>query len=84
MKYEEGNEEEVMGGEEQFNALRDALESANKEILAKVERQPRRAWMTGDILNMMDERRMYKTRDVKKYNQLNRNIHKKCLKAKEE
>ena len=84
MNYEEGNEEEELGAEEQFNALRDALESANREILAKVERQPRRPWMTGEILNMMDERRMYKTRDVNKYNQLNRKIHKKCLKAKEE
>ena len=32
----------------------------------------------------MDERKPYKTRDKRKWNQLNRKIHRECLKAKSE
>ena len=80
--YEEGNETEDQDAEKQFDALRDSLESANGEILTRVERQPRRPWITEEILNMIDERRMYKARDVGKYNEINRKIHRECLKAK--
>ena len=84
MSCEDGNEMEELGAEEQFTAFRDAMESTNSEILTKVERQPKRPWMTDEILNMMDERRTYKNRDVSKYKDLNRKIHKECLKAKRE
>ena len=49
-----------------------------------MEREPKRPWMTNEILYMMDERRMYKTTDIAKYKELNGRIHRECLKAKRE
>ena len=39
--------------------------------------------MTGDILKLMDERRLHKDKDTKKYNQVNAMIKQQFQEAKE-
>ena len=52
-----GIETKELGAEEQFNTFRNAMESANGEIITKIEGKPKRPWMKEEILNLMDERR---------------------------
>ena len=80
MSLEEGTE--AVAADKQYSAFKEAIDTANREILPKVAREPKRPWMTDQILNMMDERRMSKSTDITKYKDLNRKIHRECLRAR--
>ena len=79
----EVGEEDVDDNPEQlFDSLKEAIQRANEEILPRVAREPKRPWMTDDILLLMEERRGYKERDEEKYREINRRIKRECLNAK--
>ena len=82
MSIEEGTEAEV--ADKHYGALKEAIDTANREILPKTAREAKRPWMTDHILNMMDERRMCKSTDPAKYKDIKRNIPRECLRARTE
>ena len=84
-KYEALRAENEESGEEPeqlFDFLKEAIERSNDEILPQVVREPKRPWMTDEILTLMDERRRCKGRDEYMYRELNKRIKRECLNAK--
>ena len=69
--------------QKQWDILSSAISEANTQLIPTKRRAAKRPWMTEEILNMMEERRTWKDRDINKYREVNRNIHKECYKAKE-
>ena len=69
---------------ERWSTLANAIEKGIKEAVPKTKRRKRKAWMTEEILDMMDRRRQVKGRDEEQYAILNREIHRECNKRKEQ
>ena len=76
-------DEEEEESEQMFDSLKKALEKANDDVLTRVTREPKRPWMTHDILSLMDERRRCKGTNENRYKELNRRIKRECLIAKQ-
>lgn len=71
-------------GNELWKVTKEALQvAARNSIPMKEPQRPGKGWMTEEILNLMEERRLVKNRDNVKYKQLNRDIRRKCIEAKE-
>ena len=69
--------------EDIWRKVKESIITTTKGLLPFRTKRKKQAWMTDDILNMMDERKAYKNVDRNKYNQLNKEIINDCRKAKE-
>ena len=78
--------EENIDGEEtldrDWRILQQSLNEATSELVPTVERRGRRKWITEEILDMMDERRINKGINNARYEELNREIKIACDAAK--
>ena len=66
-----------------WDIFKEAIVETAKEVIPTRKSKKHQKWMTDDILKLMDERRLYKDKDTKKYNQVNAMIKKLCQEAKE-
>lgn len=67
---------------QQWKRLSDAIEDGNQKVLPE-KRRRKNNWITEEIFVLMDERRATKGRDDNAYRELNRQIKRKCIEAKE-
>ena len=58
---------ETEAADRQYCDFKEALDTPNREILPNFTREPTRPWMTIQILNMMDERRLCEATDITKF-----------------
>ena len=77
--------EEINGGEieKEWICLQRAYVEGVEEIIPRKERRARKAWMTEDILDLMEKRRECKHKNAERYRELNREIKRRCSSAKE-
>ncbi len=66
-----------------WDSLRDAMVSTAEELILKKGKKSKNGWMTQDILNLMKERQKIKARNNQEYKDLDKEIKKRCLEAKE-
>ena len=66
-----------------WELFKEAIVETAKEVIPTRKSRKHQKWMTDDILKLMDERRLYKDNDAKKYNQVNAMMKKLCREAKE-
>ena len=78
------DEAEDEGVERCWRVLQDALVSAAEEIIPKEKRRGRKAWMTDEILDLMEKRRKVKNVSEERYRELDRNIRQMCKEKKEQ
>ena len=64
--------------------LQTALTEAASGLIPEIKRKARKKWMTDEILKDMDERKECKDQDEDKYKRIDKQIKRKCNKAKEE
>ena len=87
-RYEVLNNEEPIEGEEELDrewrVLQLALTETTTKLVPKAERRGRQKWMTEEILEKMEERRISKDRNPQRYEELNLEIRRACDTAKEE
>lgn len=57
--------------ENEWTCLQKAYVEVAEEIIPRKERRARRAWMTEDILDLMEDRRAFKHRNAVRYRELN-------------
>ena len=69
--------------EDIWRKVKESIITTTKGLLPFRTKRQIEAWMTDDILNMMDELKAFKNADRNKYNQLNKEIINDCRKAKE-
>ena len=74
--------QEVTSAEDMLNLLRESIEKSLHEHVPAKTRKEHKKWMTQEILELMDERRMLKSNSTL-YKELNKVIGKKCNEAKE-
>ena len=63
--------------------MQDVLVSAAEDIIPH-EKRRRKAWMTDEILDKMEEKKAEKDRNPQRYKELNLEIRQACDEAKEE
>ncbi|KAJ2952534.1 hypothetical protein O0L34_g6852 [Tuta absoluta] len=63
--------------------LRDVLVETSKEILKPLTTVKKKDWVSHEILDLMTKRREMKGQDSKKYKELHKEIHHKCITAKD-
>lgn len=68
---------------QQWQRLSDAIDEGNQNVLPERRRRRKNKWITDEIFDLMDERRAAKGRNDNEYRELNRQIKKKCIEAKE-
>ena len=61
-----------------WEIFKEAIVETAKEVIPTRKSEKHQKWMTDNILKLMDERRLYKDRDTKRYNQVNAMIKKLC------
>lgn len=70
---------------QKWETFKKAIMNPTKEILQKKKNTNKvKSWMTDEILQLMEERRLYKNIDIKKYKDIYNIIRKEIRKAKEE
>ena len=74
--------ENVCEAEERWHEFNKCIEMAMEENIPKQNKKQHKKWITTEILELMEQRRMAK-KDGKKYQILNKEIKKKCNEAKE-
>ena len=70
--------------EKQWTALKESMTKAATEVLPKKKRVQKQPWMTEEILEKMEKRKIAKSLDPEKYNQLKKEVERECIKAKDE
>ncbi|GFS21596.1 RNA-directed DNA polymerase from mobile element jockey-like [Elysia marginata] len=75
----EANEENVINI---WDSLKTAVTETNESMLPKAKRERKQAWMKEEILELMKERKKYK--GTEKYKELDRQVRKECIEAKED
>ncbi|CAG9841161.1 unnamed protein product [Diabrotica balteata] len=80
-KVKEDNAE-TLTIDQKWGKIQHALVSVGKETL-KPLKEKTKPWMTVEILELMEERRKHKAKDLDKYKEIKRNIRKKIREAKE-
>ena len=78
------DEVEGDGVQSDWNVLQKALVDTAEVIIPKEGRRRDKPWMTEEILNLMDERRMVKNISIERYHELDRVIKRKCREKREE
>uniref|UniRef100_A0A8D9FJ87 Craniofacial development protein 2 n=1 Tax=Cacopsylla melanoneura TaxID=428564 RepID=A0A8D9FJ87_9HEMI len=73
---------------EKWSAYKEALKAAAEKVIGKKTSQAKQKWMTQDILDLMEERKRYKTittvESQQKYRELKRKVRDLCRKRKDE
>ena len=69
--------------EEQWSRIQEALQLATEKIIPEKRRVAREKWMTEEILEIMEERRLLKGQ-TERYREKDRQIKRKCKERKEE
>ena len=80
----EEEREETEGVDGNWRVLQGALVGAAEELIPREPQGRRQAWMTEDILELMEERRKFKNRSEDRYKELDRLIKRMCTERKEE
>lgn len=62
---------------ENWMNIKNSLLNKAEAVTSKPERTIKKQWMTHEILNLMEQRRNFKNKNLKKYRELNRLIRKK-------
>ena len=75
--------QENFSPEQQWKCLKQSVQEAN-ELLPKVVKKKKKEWMTEEILQLMDDRKAAKTKDLLSYKKLSKKIKAECTKAKED
>ena len=70
--------------EKQFTALKEKMTKAAEEVLLKKKRVQKQPWMTEEILEKMEKRKIAKSLDPEKYNHLKKEVERECIKARDE
>ncbi|CAG9832495.1 unnamed protein product [Diabrotica balteata] len=70
-----------MNNEKWSEIKKDIRTSSTKFLLP--DKRKKKDWMTAEILDMMEERRIYKTKDTAKYRETHRQIRAEIRKTKE-
>lgn len=85
-KLREISEQEIENNdvEESSTRFKNIILQSAEEVLGKRERKKKNAWITEEILELMDERREQKNKDEQKYREIQKKIKKAVKKAKEE
>uniref|UniRef100_A0A8D8QKV4 Craniofacial development protein 2 n=1 Tax=Cacopsylla melanoneura TaxID=428564 RepID=A0A8D8QKV4_9HEMI len=73
---------------EKWSVCKEALKAAAEKVIGKKTSQAKQKWMTQDILDLMEERKRYKTITTvgsqQKYRELKRKVRDLCRKRKDE
>ena len=77
------NEEEE-GVEKDWRVLQDALVGASQDIIPTEKRRGRKARITEEILDLMEERRILRNKSEDLYKELDKRIKRMCIERKEE
>ena len=80
----EGTPQNQGDTEKQWTALKESMTKAAEEVLPKKKRVQKQPWMTKEILEKMEKRKIAKSLDPEKYNQLKKEVERECIKAKDE
>ena len=80
----EGTPQNQGDTEKQWTALKESMTKAAEEVLPKKKRVQKQPWMTEEILEKMEKRKIAKSLDPEKYNQLKKEVERECIKAKDE
>ena len=80
----EGTPQNQDDTEKQWTALKESMTKAAEEVLPKKKRVQKQPWMTEEILEKMEKRKIAKSLDPEKYNQLKKEVERECIKAKDE
>lgn len=72
--------EEIEG---EWRAFEEILNKSAEETIPKTKAKKKQKWMTDYILDMMEERRKVKGKDISKYKELDDAIKQKCRDEKE-
>ena len=70
--------------EKQWTALKESMTKAAEEVLPKKKCVQKQPWMTEEILEKMEKRKITKSLDPETYNQLKKEVERECIKAKDE
>ena len=76
------NEEEE-GVEKDWRVLQDALVGASQDIIPTEKRRGRTVWITEEILDLMEERRILRTKPEDLYKELDKRLKRMCIERKE-
>lgn len=76
-------QEEAETVQRQWTNFKLCIKEAAQETLPKKQKVAKQSWMTEDILQLMKERKRYKNRDNIKYKEIDADVRRKCIKAKE-
>ena len=88
----EGTPQNQDDTEKQWKALKESMTKAAEEVLPnhhniqqkKKKRVQKQPWMTEEILEKMEKRKIAKSLDPEKYDQLKKEVERECIKAKDE
>lgn len=80
-KRENETETEI---ERTWNFIKYNIVEIQNNTIGTAKNDKKQQWMTDEILDLMNERRKYKTRDISKYKKTNKLIRRKCRDAKEQ
>ena len=69
--------------DKRWSELQQILNETTEEVLPKVKTKAKQKWMTEDILNLMENRRHVKGKDLLRYKAIDKLIREECVKAKE-
>ncbi|XP_037776954.1 craniofacial development protein 2-like [Penaeus monodon] len=69
--------------EEEWRAFEETLYTSVEETIPKIKAKKKQKWMTDFILDMMEERRKVKGKDISKYKELDNTIKAKCKEERE-
>ena len=70
----EGTPQNQDDTEKQWTALKESMTKAAEEVLPKKKRVQKQPWMTEEILEKMEKRKIAKSLDPEKYNQLKKEV----------
>ena len=69
--------------ESTWNSIKDSMIEVQEIHIGHINNKKKQNWMTDEILELMNERRKYKTTDHIQYKTLNKDIRRKCREARE-
>ena len=76
--------EEEKGVEKDWRVLHDALVGASQDIIPTEKRRGRKAWITEEILDLVEERRTLRHKPEELYKELDKRINRICIEREEE
>jgi seryl-tRNA synthetase len=74
---------QVQNVEELWRIIKNAIKSSVEKVIPNRGNRRRKAWMTEEILDLMEERRKQKHRSCEQYRRVNKQITRKIKEAKE-